>query len=117
MPIISRIVSAQFTRDENRDMIKLDHTLTPSERYQIFQSGWTTQDLESCVAMVPIKYQDSEPEFKKVLPVYLPVYSYEWGRSKYIIQRRYQNDIISIHLVSDANFASWAVQQADPYNI
>ena len=112
IPTVSQIVSVQFALDNSRKPIVMDHPLTEDEKRKILLSGWINQDLENVVVMAPIRYAENESDFAFSLPSYLPIYSYEWGRSKYTIQRRYHNNIVSVHLVTDADFARWALNTA-----
>ena len=113
MPVaVSQCVSVHFELDKSREPIKMEQPLSPQKKYEIHASGWTNSDLENCVVMAPIKYTEDVDWLH--LPAYLPIYSYEWGRSKYTIQRRYNNNIVSVHLVTDLNFAKWAISVVNP---
>ena len=117
MPTVKRTMTIMFTRDTSREMIKLKQPLSIKDRWRVLTAGCSIEDLGNVVALAPIKFAEQVPDLVPGLPEYLPIYSYEWGRSKYTMSRMYHGKPILVRLLTDADFARWAVQQANPHNI
>ena len=109
-------VYVHFERDESRDVIIFDHTLTSDEKQLCYDSGYNDIALENCVAMVPIKYTGNYTHtyYTSVLPKYIPIYSWEFGRSCYTIQRTCNDRrdgispfVLTLNLYSDVEWAKW----------
>ena len=106
-------VYVHFERDESRDIIIFNQPLTSTERSLFYASGYNDIALENCVAMVPIKYPEDHTDsfYFTVLPQYLPLYSWEFGRSSYTLQRTLSdNNVLTLNLYSDTN---WAIYTRD----
>lgn len=110
---ITHVMTVQFEQDKSREVIPIKSPIPLKDRRIILLGGCEPEDLNNVVALAPVKYAEKCSEIEPPLPDYLPVYSYEWGRSKITIHRIYHNQPITIHLLTDADFARWTVSIAN----
>lgn len=113
MPIVKRTMTVEFMRDTSREVIPLHQPLPIKDRQRVLTAGCSVEDLDNVVALAPVRYAEQIPDLIPGLPEYLPVYSYEWGRSAFTLSRIYQGNPILVRLLTDADYARWIVSIAN----